>query len=146
METLLRELDPILDHLRTLDLSDAEKARESLARRFPDLSAIERICRGNLETLCPKSAGSTRFGRIARDRGGHSVDVVLSRGKGMAHTHPAGEVNLCFAYEGAPTFDGHPPGFVVYPPGSAHPADVSGGAMLMIYFLPGGRIEWHRKP
>ena len=39
----------------------------------------------------------------------------------------------------------HPPGWIVYPPDTTHPADVAGGAMFMIYLLPGGQIEWHRE-
>lgn len=142
MEALWREIDPILDHLAALDLKDADAARQSLEARFPRTDTLERLCRENLGAICPKEAGAARFGRLARERRGFSVDVVLSRGKGRPHLHPGGEVNLCFAFEGRPTFDGHGPGWVVFPPGSRHPADVSGGAMLMIYFLPGGRIEW----
>lgn len=143
MEEVLQELDPILDHLASLDLSDPEAARKSLQERFPDRSALEALCRNHLETLCPKEAGSTRFGRLARDRKGFSVDAVFSRGRGRKHTHPKGEVDLGFAFEGSPTFDGHAPGFVVYPPGSTHPANVEGGAMFLLYFLPEGAIEWH---
>ena len=40
--------------------------------------------------------------------------------------------------------DGDPPGWIVYGPGTTHPANVEGGAMFMIYLLPGGQIEWHR--
>ena len=39
-------------------------------------------------------------------------------------------------------FDGHPAGWVVYPPGSAHTPTVSGGAALVLYLLPGGEIEF----
>lgn len=144
METLLRELDPILGLLGHLDLKDAEKARKSLEQAFPDTSGIERICRENLAALCTREAGPTKFGRVAKERAGFSVDIVLSKGAGIRHTHPAGEVNLCFAYEGSPTFDGFRPGWVVFPPGSTHPADVANGTMLMLYFLPGGQIQWHR--
>jgi len=144
MDAIWAHLDPVLDALSTLDLANAAATRDALAARFPRLPELERLCRENVEVLCPKVAGEARFGRLAKDRRGFSVDCVLSRGRGVAHTHPEGEVNLCFALEGAPAFDGHPPGWVVFPPGSRHPANVSGGAMFMIYFLPGGKIEWHR--
>ncbi len=145
MEEILKEVDPILEHLQTLDLADADAARRSLTERFPDLGRLTELCRENLDALCPNEAGPTaRFGRLAKDRHGFSVDAVLSSGPGMKHTHPAGEVDLCLAFDGAPTFDGHEPGFVVYPPGSTHPANVEGGSMFMLYFLPGGQIEWHR--
>ncbi|HEX5136622.1 MAG TPA: DUF4863 family protein [Planctomycetota bacterium] len=142
MEAIWQHLDPVLDHLKTCDLADKEATERSLAARFGDLPELRELCRAHAAELCPNEAGSTRFGRLAKDRGGFSVDCVLSRGKGMRHKHPAGEINFCFAHEGKPTFDGDPPGWIVYPPGTTHPADVKGGAMFMIYFLPGGRIEW----
>jgi hypothetical protein len=61
---------------------------------------------------------------------------------GPRHKHPRGEVNLSFALEGAPRFDGQPEGWVVFPPGSEHVPTVTGGRMLIAYFLPGGAIEW----
>jgi len=144
MTDIWQHIDPVIDHLKTLDLSDAEGVQRSLTERFGAMPELQELCRARVDELCPKEAGSTRFGRLAKDRGGFSVDTVLSRGKGMRHTHPSGEVNYCFAWEGSPTFDGDPPGWIVYPPDTTHPANVEGGAMFMIYFLPGGRIEWHR--
>lgn len=144
MEAIWQHLDPVLEHLAALDLSDSDAAARSLTERFGAMPELQALCRAHAGELCPREAGSTRFGRLAKDRRGFSVDTVLSRGKGMRHTHPAGEVNLCFALEGSPTFDGDPPGWIVYAPGTTHPANVEGGAMFMIYFLPGGQIEWHR--
>lgn len=144
MDAIWQHLDPVLAHLKACDLADKAATERSLAQRFGAMTELQKFCRAHAEELCPKAAGATKFGRLAKDRDGFSVDCVLSRGKGMRHTHPAGEINLCFAYEGAPTFDGDPPGWIVYPPGTTHPADVKGGAMFMIYFLPGGKIEWHR--
>lgn len=144
MDAIWQHLDPVIEHLGTLDLSDPEGVQRSLTERFGDLPALQQLCRDHAADLCPKEAGAARFGRLAKDRHGFSVDAVLSRGRGMRHTHPAGEINYCFAYEGAPTFDGDPPGWIVYGPGTTHPANVLGGAMFMIYLLPGGQIEWHR--
>jgi hypothetical protein len=31
---------------------------------------------------------------------------------------------------------------VVFPPDSAHVPTVTGGRMLIVYFLPGGAVEW----
>ena len=39
-------------------------------------------------------------------------------------------------------FDGNAPGWVVYGRGSAHVPTVTGGEMLILYFLPGGAIEF----
>ena len=64
---------------------------------------------------------------------------------GPMHVHPQGEIDLCFAEDGEPTFDGQPPGWVVYPPGSKHVPTVAGGKMLILYLLPGGAIEFVRE-
>ena len=63
-------------------------------------------------------------------------------GAGPEHRHPAGEVNYCIALEGNPTFDGAPPGWVVKAPDSTHVPTVEGGTMLIVYLLPGGKIEF----
>jgi len=144
MDAIWNWLDPVIGHLNTLDLAAPADARRSLAERFGDLPELRTFCLAHAETLTPKTAGAARFGRLAKDRDGFSVDVVISSGKGMKHTHPDGEVNFCFAVEGEPTFDGDGPGWVVYGPGTTHPASVEGGTMFMLYFLPGGRIQWHR--
>jgi hypothetical protein len=137
-------LDPVIEHLKTLDLAHPEAVRRSLTEKFGELPQLEHLCRQDVDNLCPREVGTARFGRLSADRNGFSVDTVLSSGKGIKHTHPAGEVNWCFAFSGEPTFDGHPPGWVVYAPKTTHPANVQGGSMFMVYFLPGGQIEWHR--
>jgi hypothetical protein len=38
--------------------------------------------------------------------------------------------------------DGHGGGWCIYPPGSAHSPTVSGGAALVLYLLPEGKIEF----
>jgi len=70
------------------------------------------------------------------------VDLVWMTGPGINHRHPKGEINLCFAVEGAARFDGQPEGWVVFPPGSQHVPTVTGGRMLIVYFLPSGAVEW----
>ncbi len=144
MDAIWKLLDPVIEYLKGCDLSDEKGTEESLESRFPNMEALELLCREHVDELCPREAGTTRFGRLAKDRNGFSVDAVLSAGPGQEHTHPQGEVNFCFAYQGFPKFDGHEPGWVVYGPGTTHPANVEGGAMFMIYFLPEGKIEWHR--
>ena len=144
MDAIWDQLDPVIEHLKTCDLSDATGTQQSLTAKFGDLPALQAFCTEHVDELCPREAGATRFGRLAKDRNGFSVDAVLSPGKGMRHTHPEGEVNYCFAFQGTPTFDGDPPGWIVYGPNTTHPANVEGGAMFMIYVLPGGQIEWHK--
>ena len=83
-----------------------------------------------------------RFGRVAKDLCGFSIDCVWMNGAGPRHRHPNGEIDLCFATSGAARFDGEPEGWVVYGKGSAHVPTVSEGEMLILYFLPGGAIEF----
>jgi len=144
MDAIWEQLDPVVEHLIQLDLADEGATRQSLTDRFGEMPELQRLCRDHIAELCPKQAGSTRFGRLAKDRHGFSVDTVVSGGRGMEHTHPKGEINFCFALEGEPRFDGDGPGWIVYAPGTRHPANVEGGTMFMIYLLPGGEIEWHR--
>jgi hypothetical protein len=92
--------------------------------------------------LLPKANAGIRFGRVAKDLAGFSVDAVLMDRPGPRHRHPNGEVDLCLARAGAPRFDGHAEGWVVYGPGSVHVPTVTGGEMLILYFLPGGAIEF----
>ena len=92
--------------------------------------------------LLPKSSGGIRFGRVAKDLHGFAVDAVLMDVPGPRHRHPNGEIDLCFVTKGEPRFDGQPAGWVVYGKGSAHVPTVTGGEMLILYFLPGGAIEF----
>jgi hypothetical protein len=145
---LLAALQPIVDALGELALDDAAAAQRALAARLPLDGAVVRAVVAAAEPgieqgwLLPKEAGGVRFGRVAKDLGGYSVDVVLSAGAGPRHRHPRGEIDLLIARDGAPRFDGHAPGWAVYAPGSEHVPGVRGGTMLIVYFLPGGAIEW----
>jgi hypothetical protein len=49
------------------------------------------------EWLLPKAQGGIRFGRVAKDLHGFSVDAVLMDVPGPKHRHPNGELDLCFA-------------------------------------------------
>ena len=55
-------------------------------------------------------------------------------------------INLGFAMSGKPLFDGRPPGWVVFPPASHHIPTVTGGEMLIVYFVPGGQVVWDAAP
>lgn len=149
-QILIDELQPLLAHLRALDLTDAQAARAALDTQFPpdsDLfSNVRALAIAALKegTLCNREAGDSRFSRVAKPElgGGFSIDAVLLWGEGAWHRHTNGEVNMMFALEGEPTFCGVGPGWAVYPPGSAHVPAVAGGKMLILYFLPGGAVEW----
>ena len=98
--------------------------------------------------LCDREGGGIRYGRIFKpsaDLHGFSVDVVDMKDiAGPHHSHPNGEVDLIMPIEGDAQFDGHPAGWLVYPPGSAHRPTVSSGRALVLYLLPEGRIEFTR--
>ncbi len=98
--------------------------------------------------LCHREGGGIRYGRIfkpADDLHGFSVDVVdMAHIAGPHHHHPLGEIDLNMPIVGDATFDGRPAGWLVYPPGSAHPPTVAGGRALVLYLLPEGRIDFTR--
>jgi hypothetical protein len=159
-ESLLALLRPIALRVATLDLSAPEAARSELAAAFPDTSAIRAaMLEARAEGwLCPRTApilpgtaaegSEVKFGRLSRsspDLGGCSIDVVDMTGEGAPHRHPNGEANLAFAVETGegeegPRFLGFPEGFSVFAPGSRHVPTVTGGRMVIAYFLPGGAI------
>lgn len=150
-ELLLSELQPILARLPELDPDDpagAERALWSLPLAAVEASLREGAAEG---WLTPREAGGVRFGRLAKaspETGGFSVDVVVMSGpargpQGLAaHTHTTGEFDLCFALEGTPAFDGRREAWVVYPRGSRHVPTVTGGTMLIAYFVRDGAIRF----
>jgi hypothetical protein len=140
---------PLAEALRAVPVHEPARALELLARVAPLDGPLvagvrERAFAGAAEGwLLPKERGGVRFGRVAADLAGFSVDAVwLGEAPGPRHLHPAGEIDLLWTDAGAPRFDGHEPGWAVYPPGSEHVPAVAGGSMLILYFLPGGAIEW----
>ncbi len=152
-ETLDEALGPVFEALEDAELADAGLA-DRLARELPLDGDVCRGLRAAAEDgvrdgwLCDREAGGIRYSRPVKPgdgTAGFSVDaVVMDRVVGPRHTHPNGEIDLCFAMEGEPLFDGHGPGWVVFPPESTHSPEVSGGRMLILYFLPEGAIRFHR--
>lgn len=139
---------PLVQALRDVSLEDPAAAREQLDRMLPISGDAVRAVRVAAEEgvrdgwLVPKEIGGMRFGRVAKDLDGFSVDVVVSSSAGPRHRHPNGEIDLLFSLDGEPRFDGHEPGWAVYEPGSEHVPGVEGGTMLIVYFLPDGAIDW----
>ena len=146
---VLRALSAMMPFIARLGLDDPAAAEAALEERFPtdSLDSLGRqLCAASdAGWLCPREATPTlRFGRVSKpvaETAGLSVDVVDMAGAGAAHTHPRGEVSLCFVREGEPRFDGGS-GWVVKAPGSHHVPTVEGGRMLIVYFLPGGAMTW----
>ena len=146
---MLADLIPTVD---ALDLH-ADDASAQLEAAFPFASErmlrLRELCEAGVEDgwLVPRDAGPrVRFGRLAKDLEGYAVDCVLMEGSALGHTHPRGEINIGFAWEGDdPRFDGAPAGWSVYPPGSHHVPTVTGGKMLFVYFTPGGEVIWDER-
>ncbi len=150
LDQLTTLLQPLTAALKELDLADPQAAQAQLSEAFPP-SAVSPL-RQSLQLgmsegwLVLKDATPTiRFGRVSKaspQTDGFSIDIVDMSGSGAEHTHPHGEVSICFATEGQPQFEGCPDGWVVLPPGSHHTPTVSGGRMTILYFLPSGSVKW----
>ncbi len=149
----VQALEPIFQRLDSLGSAGPDAIRDDLARAFPlDCPEVRQIrelfTRGVDEGwLCGQEAGGARFSRVARPSdatAGYSVDAVRLAGPGVWHGHPGGEIDLCLARDPGATFDGHGEGWVVFGPDSAHVPTVAGGTMDIVYFLPGGAIDWKR--
>ena len=159
-DRLLELLDPLLAKVAALDPAACrdrdsatrllEDLRESFPLESPPVAAIrELVGQGITEGwLCQHGEPAARFCRVAKPSAAThdlSVDLVSLEGPALRHTHPQGEVTLGFVAQGDdPRFDGHPAGWVFMEPGSTHTPTVSGGRMHLLYFLPGGAVEWHR--
>ncbi len=166
----LRELlSPVLAKVAALDpgsrdTPDAAKQLEAeLEAAFPfageHVQAIgAEIARGVDEGwLCNRGEAHARFSRLAKptpETHDLSIDVVSLIGDAVEHTHPRGEVTIGFragdehaanddVRGGDPVFDGRGTGWVFLPPGSRHVPRVTGHRMHLIYFLPGGAVQWH---
>jgi hypothetical protein len=149
LEKLHAALMPVLEVVRATT-PDAAALEKAMPVGSPAMQALKKLVREGVEArwLCDRENAGVRFSRVmkADAGGGLSVDAVHMSGPGAGHTHPNGEIDLCFAVNGSPNFDGKPEGWTVYPPGSWHVPTVSGGAMDILYFLPGGAIRFEPKP
>ena len=132
-EQLVTALAPLARAVSELNLSDPAAATARRERSFGERerAAIGALLRAGRDAgwLTPKRATPTlSFGRVASagpETAGMSIDVVDMEGAGMEHTHPQGEVSLCFSESGDPRFCGEPGPFVVLAPGSHHTPEVA---------------------
>jgi hypothetical protein len=96
--------------------------------------------------LCNREADGIRYGRVLKATEathGFSVDVVeMEDIAGPHHVHPNGEIDLILPLTAGASFDGHPAGWCVYEPGSAHRPTVAKGRALVLYLLPEGAIKF----
>jgi Domain of unknown function (DUF4863) len=130
-----------------------DKALESdLNRIYPPsgevFSAIAAACRAGIADgwMCSREHAGIKYGRVVKPSAtthGFSIDVVeMDNIAGGHHRHPGGEIDLIMPLTGAPEFDGHRAGWLVYEPDTAHRPTVSGGKALVLYLLPQGAIEF----
>ena len=153
------EMTPALFHLllrpvltfcaaRSLDDDLAAALNETFPPDGNTFQSVRRACQDAVAAgwMCDREHGGIRFGRVIKpgpDSAGFSVDVVhMDDVVGPHHRHPNGEVDMVMPLTPGAQFDGHGAGWVVYPPDSAHPPTVSGGAALVLYLLPDGAIEF----
>lgn len=141
-------LRPLAQALAVVDVDAADgaaQAERAAAFQGPMVQKVREAAVAAIgsDWLLPKAQGGIRFGRVAKDLVGFSVDAVLMDVPGPKHRHPNGEIDLCFTTKGEPRFDGKPAGWVVYGKNSVHVPTVRGGEMLILYFLPGGAIDFN---
>jgi hypothetical protein len=133
-------------------LDDALAARLN-AEHGPGTATYEAIfaaCREGVRAgwICNREGGGIKYGRVLKAGDathGYSVDVVdMQDLAGPHHIHPNGEIDLIMPLTPGARFDGHPAGWCVYGPGSAHHPTVSEGRVLVLYLLPQGAIQFTR--
>lgn len=146
-------LDHVVSRLGDVRCDDPEaaaKLERVLPHGGPELTKLRELLRAAVEArdVAERENDGVRFSRVkkALTADDISVDVVHMDKPALGHTHPHGEIDLCFAVSGEPLFDGKPEGWQVFPPGSWHVPTVSGGSMDILYFLPGGAIRFEAKP
>lgn len=65
---------------------------------------------------------------------------------GNYHRHPRGEINMIGPVDATGQFCGHGAGWRVFEPDSRHYPTVTGGTVTLLFFLPGGQIEYQDPP
>ncbi len=153
-QSLLETLSPILQHLAGVDISSpsaAEDLNVSLPLDSELLLKVKSLVVNGINSgeLTPRGEDGMRYGRVSKaveSSRGFSIDAVHMNRPGPSHTHPNGEIDLCFDLSGDPLFDGESPGWVVKKPGSWHVPTVTGGEMAILYFLPEGAILFGPRP
>lgn len=114
----------------------------------PWYESVFAACNAGIEEgwMCKHEAGGIRYGRVIKASDathGYSVDVVdMDNIAGPHHVHPNGEIDLIMPLTPGALFDGHPAGWCVYGPGSAHAPTVTAGRALVLYLLPQGAITF----
>lgn len=91
-----------------------------------------------------------RRGRIAEASAAtHGFTVESGKLKnvlGNYHRHPKGEINMIGPVDATGQFCGDGVGWKVFAPDSCHYPTVTGGTVTLLFFLPGGLIEYKNPP
>ena len=151
MSTPIETFAPILSFLQTQRVDT--QLQYTLSKKFPLSSDVVQSIKswcftsmndGSIRMRGPKNL---RFGNLLHQKKndyGFRIDIVDMSGVGPGHIHPLGEINLCFATEntgaGGTSFDGVSEGWVVKQPESWHKPTVRNGRMVIVYFLPKGKV------
>jgi len=143
-------LKPVINHIsnRTVSSELADDLNRAFPPRGETFDNIEQACHKAIAQgwMCARGSAGRRFGRViepAEQTGGLSVDVVeLTDIAGPHHRHPNGEICMIMPVDKDAKFDGHPRGWCVFEPGSAHHPTVTDGQALVLYMLPEGKIEF----
>jgi len=152
-QAMLDALAPILAVVARVDVNNPAAAKAMLTRELPltnpAVVAVRALFKQGVSEgwLCNKEGGGAKFSRLAKqspETKNLSIDAVRMSGPGVWHKHTGGEIDLCFANNPGATFDKNPEGWVVFGPNSEHVPTVASGEMDILYFLPGGQIEWKR--
>jgi Domain of unknown function (DUF4863) len=143
-------LQPITNAIGTRNLDTA--LQDELNRRFPyNGPAYKQIfdaCQNGIAQgwMCKYENAGIRYGRVVKPTeslNGYSIDVVdMQDIAGPHHRHPEGEIDLIMPVTESAEFDGHPGGWLVYGPDTAHSPTVTKGRALVLYLLPQGKIEF----
>ncbi|CAA7618596.1 conserved hypothetical protein [Candidatus Terasakiella magnetica] len=141
---------PVIDFIadKAVDRALADSLNQNFPADSPAIKTVESACHAAIAAgwMCAQGGPGRRFGRVieatpaSRDL---SVDVVdLTEIVGPLHRHPDGEICLIMPVDQPARFDGKGKGWCVYGPNSAHRPTVKGGRALVLYLLPGGKIEF----
>jgi len=136
---------------KTLDKSLQDQLNQQFPYEGEICQRIIETCRSAAHEgwMCQYEAGGVRYGRVIKPNAelqGYSVDVVeMEDLAGPHHRHPNGEIDLIMPISEDALFDGHPKGWLVYGPETAHSPTVTQGRAMVLYLLPEGKIEFTRQ-
>ncbi|MGI4815207.1 MAG: DUF4863 family protein [Janthinobacterium lividum] len=146
-EQLIGQVTSRLEH-RPIDAALGTWLNQEIPAGSDTFETLAAACRTGVAEgwLCNREADGIRYGRVLKalpPTHGFSVDVVdMNDIAGPHHVHPNGEIDLIMPLDAGATFDGHPAGWCVYGPGSAHRPTVAKGRALVLYLLPQGAIQF----